>query len=48
VTRGLDVPSMTTSSLGVMTTAAPLAGVTVAWPPRRVMNAVRSPVTSTR
>ena len=26
----------------------PLAGVTVAWPPRRVVNAVRSPVTSTR
>jgi hypothetical protein len=39
---------MITSSLGAMPTAASLAGVTVARPPRRVMNAVRSPVTSTR
>jgi hypothetical protein len=42
------MPSMTTSSLGVMTTACPLAGVTVARPARRAMNDVRSPVTSTR
>jgi hypothetical protein len=39
---------MTTSSLGVMRTACPLAGVTVARPVRRVMNEVRSPATSTR
>jgi hypothetical protein len=42
------MPWTTTSSLGVMTTGSPLAGMTVAWPPRRVMNDVRSPLTSTR
>ena len=46
--RGPPVPSTTTSSLGVIAAESPPGDVTVARPPRLVMNEVRSAETSTR
>ena len=47
-TVGVGSPSTTTSSLEAIATGRPLAGVMAARPERRVVNDVRSGVTSTR